>query len=65
MFGLFKKYCEMCGKEADGRIARFGKKFCSEEHAQQYVDDQKKAQELDRQIRANNRLPRAGGGGCC
>lgn len=39
--GLFAKYCEVCGmkvsKEQD--FVRFGKHFCSEEHATKYTGE--------------------------
>lgn len=58
MFGLFKKYCPVCGKEVEKNkaIIRFGKHLCSEEHAEEHR--QKLAKE---ESQAANR----GGGGCC
>lgn len=57
--GLFDKHCEKCGKEVDKNTApqRFGKYFCSEEHAEEYVrnrEDQKKQEPKQKS-----------GGGCC
>ena len=52
---MFKKYCEICGmqlKKGEG-IIRFGKYFCSEEHAEQYV--------RERQTLKTHNLH----GGCC
>lgn len=39
--GLFTKYCEVCGVKLDkGQdFTRFGKHFCSEEHAKKYVSE--------------------------
>ncbi len=42
--GLFTKYCEVCGVKVDKsqNYARFGKHFCSEEHASKYVSEMEK-----------------------
>jgi len=39
--GWFDKYCEKCGMKVDKKTApqRFGKYFCSEKHAEEYVSD--------------------------
>ena len=39
--GWFDKYCEKCGMKVDRKTApqRFGKYFCSEKHAEEYVSD--------------------------
>jgi hypothetical protein len=39
--GLFSKYCEMCGIKLDKSqdFVRFGKDFCSEEHANKYASE--------------------------
>ncbi len=39
--GLFAKYCDVCGVKLDkGQdFLRFGKHFCSEEHANKYVSE--------------------------
>ena len=36
---MFKKYCLICGMDVkeDTAVKRFGKYFCSNEHAEQYV----------------------------
>lgn len=38
MFGLLKKHCPVCGMDVDknSSIKRFGKYFCSAEHAEQF-----------------------------
>ncbi|MFQ5891939.1 MAG: hypothetical protein ACE5HW_04000 [Candidatus Methanofastidiosia archaeon] len=37
VFGLFEKKCEYCNKKIEGEVLeKFGKKFCSEEHARAY-----------------------------
>ncbi len=68
MFGLGKKYCEICGKEIEknSNSVRFGKNFCSEEHVEQYVKEQKKIRNLESIMIANNKSSRTqSGGGCC
>lgn len=46
MFGIGKKYCYVCGKEVNGnQYQRFGKYFCSEEHAQQYTEQMQKSRQ--------------------
>ncbi len=39
--GLFTKYCEVCGVRLDKSqdFVRFGKRFCSEEHANKYTSE--------------------------
>jgi hypothetical protein len=55
MFG-FKKHCPVCGVDVKKETSpeRFGKYFCSDEHAKKYTDLQmlKKDEEPDK-------------GGCC
>lgn len=57
MFGS-TKHCTVCGMDVkkEASIKRFGKYFCSDEHAQKYTDVQ-----MARQKEDNNR----GGCGCC
>jgi len=57
MFGL-KKHCKICriDLEKSQEIKRFGKSFCNEEHANQYV-------ELKQKQRRDNSTRRRGG--CC
>ena len=42
--GLFAKYCDVCGVKLDKRqdFVRFGKHFCSEAHANNYVSEMEK-----------------------
>jgi len=58
LVGLFTKYCEVCGvKLGDGHdFIRFGKHFCSEDHANKYASDMEQRR-LD--------APRQEGSGCC
>jgi hypothetical protein len=55
---LFAKYCQICGVriEKDKDFVRFGKHFCSEDHASKYVSDL----ELRRR-----EVSREDEGGCC
>ena len=59
--GWFDKHCEKCGMKVDKETApqRFGKYFCSEGHAEEYVvgiEEQRKAKAAPKQ--------QGGGGGC-
>lgn len=61
MLGLLQKHCPICGMDVDKEtgIKRFGKFFCSADHANQYseiklVEERKRAEES-----------RGGSGGCC
>ncbi len=68
MFGFGKKYCVVCGKEVEENKnnVRFGKNFCSEEHAEKYVAEQKKIENLEKQMTMDNKPQRTQrGGGCC
>jgi len=60
--GIFDKYCGICGAkvERSKAIERFGKKFCSEDHAHQYV-----AQVRKREAEAAYRGEERGRSGCC
>ncbi len=62
MLGLGKKYCYTCGMEVNGnQHQRFGKYFCSEEHAQQYTEQMQKARQ-EQLAEAQQGKSR---GGCC
>ncbi|MDG6973591.1 MAG: hypothetical protein JRM95_02025 [Nitrososphaerota archaeon] len=62
MFGIGKKYCYTCGMEVNGnQYQRFGKSFCSEEHAQQYTEQMQKARQ---EQLAQAQQPKSKGG-CC
>ncbi len=39
--GFFAKYCDVCGMKVDKSrdFVRFGKHFCSEEHANKYASE--------------------------
>ena len=60
MLGLLQKHCPVCGMDVDKNIAlkRFGRYFCSEDHADQYAK-MIIARESDDERR------NSGGGGCC
>jgi len=55
---LFRRYCEICGVDLgkDQDLVRFGKHFCSEEHASKYAD------EVEQRRRT---APVEGHGDCC
>ncbi len=37
MLDFFKKKCPICGMKDNGKfVEKFGKKFCSEEHAEEF-----------------------------
>ena len=62
MIGFGKKFCNTSGKEVRGnQHQRFGKTFCSEEHAQQYTQLMQKARQ--EQLAAAQQTKRSGG--CC
>lgn len=58
MFNLFSKHCPVCGIDVDKEmgIKRYGKYFCSEDHAQDFVKIKKEKE---------NRNEYGHGGGCC
>ncbi|MEX0656377.1 MAG: hypothetical protein WD154_02380 [Nitrosopumilaceae archaeon] len=62
MFG-FSKHCKTCGIDIKKESAekRFGKYFCSSEHAEQYVVKRNEQEKLREEERRNR--PRRGG--CC
>ena len=57
--GWFDKHCEKCGKKVDKNTApqRFGKYFCSEEHAEDYA--------TAREAQMKQAPKQKSGGGCC
>ena len=61
MLGLLKKHCPVCGMDIERETAtkRFGKYFCSEEHASRFAETK-----MEREREANRR-ENSGGGGCC
>jgi hypothetical protein len=61
---MFEKHCLICGIEVDKKTSpkRFGKFFCSEDHAQQYVT---KRDEQERVMAEEERKHPRRGGGCC
>lgn len=58
MLGLLQKHCPICGMDVDKNsgIKRFGKYFCSEDHANKYAEV-KMTRDAERRD--------SGGGGCC
>ena len=60
---MFEKHCQICGIEVKKESAskRFGKYFCNDEHANQFVE--KKIEEEKRQEEYRKSHPRRGG--CC
>ncbi len=61
---MFEKHCQICGVNVpkDSKIKRFGKFFCSDDHAQQYL--QRRDEEMKRLAEEEKRHPRRRGG-CC
>ena len=59
MLGLLHKHCPVCGMDVDRNttLRRFGKYFCSEDHADQYAE-----MRIARGSEDDGRHP---GGGCC
>ena len=60
MFG-FKKHCQICGIDVtkESAVKRFGKNFCSDEHAERY------AHEVERIERKRMQRKKDEGCGCC
>jgi hypothetical protein len=60
---MFEKHCEICGIEVkkDTANKRFGKYFCDNGHAEQYVVKKQEAEKLMEEERRKH--PRRGG--CC
>lgn len=56
---MFDKHCEKCGEKVDKNTApqRFGKHFCSQEHAEEYV--------RIREEQMKQAPKQQSGGGCC
>lgn len=63
MFG--SKYCGVCGMKVDkaSDFQRFGKHFCSEGHAQQYVQEMEQSRQVALSRQSDPREQRRGG--CC
>lgn len=57
---MFEKHCQICGMDVkkESAIKRFGKYFCNEQHAGDFV--QMKKEEEERRAKEPSR-----GGGCC
>lgn len=62
MLGLLQKHCPVCGMDIDKNagIKRFGKYFCSEEHASQYAEIRR-----TQEMKERDDSRRGHGGGCC
>jgi YHS domain-containing protein len=63
MLGLLQKHCPVCGMDVDKNTAikRFGKYFCSDEHASQYAE-MKMASDMEGRDSSGYG---SRGGGCC
>ncbi|MBI3638805.1 MAG: hypothetical protein HY223_00635 [Thaumarchaeota archaeon] len=57
---MFEKHCQICGMDVkkESAIKRFGKYFCNEQHAEDFL--QMKKEEEERRAKEPSR-----GGGCC
>ena len=57
---MFEKHCQICGMDVkkESAIKRFGKYFCNEQHAGDFL--QMKKEEEERRAKEPSR-----GGGCC
>lgn len=62
-----KHQCPICGidVEKESAIKRFGKYFCSEEHALQYIERRTREDQQDRINRQRREERGVGRGGCC
>jgi len=60
---MFEKHCQICGVEVKKETSskRFGKYFCSEEHANEYV----KKKEAEEKAREEYEKTHPRRGGCC
>ncbi|MGH9952164.1 MAG: hypothetical protein ACRD5J_11085 [Nitrososphaeraceae archaeon] len=61
MFG-FEKHCPVCGIDVEKEIGirRYGKYFCSDDHAEVYSKDK-----MEKELSSDEESNRRGGGGCC
>jgi hypothetical protein len=61
MLGLLEKHCSVCGMDVDKNTAlkRFGKYFCSEDHADRYAE-----MRIAKEGEDDGRHP-GGRSGCC
>ncbi|MEW6044076.1 MAG: hypothetical protein AB1608_07405 [Thermoproteota archaeon] len=61
---MFEKHCPICGIDVKKETStkRFGKYFCSDNHAQQYL---KKKEESEKAMIEEEREHPRGRGGCC
>ena len=61
---MFEKHCLICGIDVkkESAIKRFGKYFCNDAHAQQYVA---KKEEQERTVVEEERKHPRRSGGCC
>lgn len=59
-YDMFEKHCQICGIDVKKEVSpkRFGKYFCSEEHAEKYVKLRMEQEEREA------REPRRRSGGC-
>lgn len=61
---MFEKHCQICGIDVKKEtvIKRFGKYFCNDEHAQQFI--QRREEELKKLEEVERDHPRRRGGRC-
>ena len=61
---MFEKHCQICGIDVkkDNDIKRFGKYFCNDEHAKQFLAE--KEEEQRQRAEYERQHPRRRGG-CC
>ena len=61
---MFEKHCQICGIDVkkESAIKRFGKFFCSDPHAQQYIEKKQDEEKAEEEYRKTH--PKSGGG-CC
>lgn len=61
-FGKREEYCPICGKTViDSTFTRFGKKFCSEEHQEMYVQAEREKQTRSETEQTRERRQSCGG----
>lgn len=60
---MFEKHCQVCGIDVkkETAVKRFGKFFCSDPHAEQYVEKKQAQEKAEEEYKKSH--PRRGG--CC
>jgi len=61
---MFEKHCQICGIDVkkETAIKRFGKFFCNDGHAQEYL---KKKEECEKRMEEEEKKHPRRRGGCC